>query len=335
MESSIALPVASVAAERYQGVMAFWLFWAILSFVVVLGAATYFMIKYRRRSANDKTEYVAGNHWVEFWGIFITSVFVAVMFVWGWRDYKLMKQPQLNELEINVIGQKWSWTIQYPNGKTLVNQLVVPVNKNVKLIMTSKDVLHSFYIPAFRMKQDTVPGMYSVLRFKPILTGTFDLFCAEYCGTSHSGMVGKVIVLSEEDYGKWRDGLIRADLSTADQFRKVAANGKAQPAPMNMAQLGRKVYETKTCVACHSTDGSRLVGPSLKDIYGTEREIADGSRVFADENYLRESIMNPMKKVVKGYAPQMPAMRGLLKDEEVNQVIAYIKSLKTTEGITQ
>lgn len=318
MDASMALPVASLNAERYQSVMGFWMLWAVLSFVIVLGAALWFMWVYRRKSDNDKTEYVPGNHWVEFFGIFFTSVFVAVMFVWGWRDYAAMVQPRLNETEINVIGQKWLWNIQYANGRTLTNHLVVEVNKPHKAIVTSKDVLHSFYIPAFRMKTDAVPGMYTVLRFTPTMTGEFDLFCAEYCGTSHSGMIGKVTVLSKEDYARWYDGMM-----------KLGQNDDHEGQPkLTLAQLGRKVYETKTCVACHSTDGSRMVGPSFKGIFGTDRVFADGSKANADENYLRESIMNPMKKVVKGFAPQMPAMRGLLNDEEVNQLIAYIKTLK-------
>jgi cytochrome c oxidase subunit 2 len=226
-------------------------------------------------------------------------------------------------MEINVIGQQWSWQIQYPDGKSLTNQMVVPRGKPVKLIMTSKDVLHSFFLPSFRIKTDTVPGQFTSMHFVATKTGTFEIFCAEYCGTAHSKMIGKVHVLEPEDYQKWLDGLYKIQ-----ETAPVATNQSLAQATLSMAEQGALIYKTRSCNACHSVNGDPMVGPSFKGLFGTEQELIGGTKVVVDENYIRESVMDPMKKVVKGFTPSMPTFRGLLSDEEVNQLIAYIKSLK-------
>jgi cytochrome c oxidase subunit 2 len=319
------LPSASTAGEKFDLFMLVATIIGVIIFVGTLGVGIYFSIRYRRRREGEETPYLPGNYLVEFLSIFGISIWVAVFFIWGWKDYSYMITPKMDEYEINVIGQQWSWQMQYANGKTLTNELYIPVGKPVRLVMTSKDVLHSFFIPEFRNKQDTVPGQFTTLHFTATKTGTFHIFCAEYCGTSHSKMIGKVYALEPEDFQKWLDGMYQAPKAVAGEEspRDVATLAPA----VNMAQAGAKVFRTKTCNTCHTVDGNKLIGPSLKGLFGSEVELMSGTKVKVDENYIRESLMDPMKKVAKGYPPSMPTFRGMLSDEEVNQLIAYMKTL--------
>jgi cytochrome c oxidase subunit II len=316
------LPAASTSAERFESFWHFLLVTSIATFVLVVGAAFIFVIKYRRKHEGEQTAYIPHNFLVEFFSLFATSVVVAIIFIWGWQDYKYMITPKLDELEINVIGQQWNWQIQYADGRNFTNEMYVPLGRPVKLILAAKDVLHSFYVPAFRIKQDAVPGQFTELRFTTTKTGTFDIFCAEYCGTSHSGMIGKIHVLPIDDYRAWQNGTYKA------QALVSGPNGGKEAPPLSMAEKGAALYRTKVCNTCHTTDGARLVGPTFKGLWGSEHELMDGSKVIVDENYFRESLMDPMKKVVKGYPPAMPTYRGQLNDEEINQLIAYLKTLK-------
>lgn len=315
------LPAASKAAENFDTFWNFLLVISIAVFVVVVGAAFIFAIKYKRKREGEPTLYLPHDFRIEFWALFLTSVVVAITFAWGWFDYKKIVEGRVNEYEINVIGQQWSWQIQYANGQTFTNEIFVPRGKPVKLIMTAKDVLHSFYIPAFRIKQDAVPGQYTTLRFEATKTGVFDVFCAEYCGTSHSGMIGKIYVMEPEDFAKWQAGLLAKPAAPKGDLESTTAK-------VSLADQGASLYRSKSCATCHSLDGSRLIGPSFKGIFGRKTELADGSTVEADENYIRESVMDPMKKVVKGYPPAMPSFRGQFTDEELNQLISYLKTVK-------
>jgi cytochrome c oxidase subunit II len=318
---AIPLPAASESAHKFESLFNFLNMMAIVSFVGTIGAAAYFVIKYRRRAEGEKTPYIPHNYTVEFLSVLVTSIVAAIVFIWGWRDYKDSITPRQDEYEINVMGQQWSWQIQYPNGKSFVNELYVPRGRPVHLIMSSKDVLHSFFIPAFRIKQDTVPGQFTSLRFTATDVGDYDLFCAEYCGTSHSGMIGKVHVLDTEDFQAFLNGTYK---------KPIAKAGEASGAPkqLSMVEQGAILFKTKTCNTCHSVDGSRLVGPSFKGLYGRDEELVDGSKVKVDENYIRESVMDPMKKIAKGYPPAMPTFRGIVTDDEMNYLIAYMKTLK-------
>jgi len=319
------MPSASTQGEKFDLYMLVALLIGTILFVGTLAVGIYFAIKYRRRTENDKVPYIPGNYLVEFISIFGISVWVAVFFIWGWNDYSYMITPKTNEYEINVIGQQWNWQIQYPTGKTLVNEMYVPKDQGVKLVMTAKDVLHSFFIPSFRVKMDTVPGQFTTMHFTATKTGTYDIFCTEYCGTSHSKMIGKVHVLEPHDFQRWLDGVF--ELPNAQAAEGSVADVKDAPI-LTMAQMGENVFKTRSCNACHSVSGDRLVGPTLKGLFGSEQELMGGTKVIADENYIRESIMEPMKKIVKGYSPSMPTYKGQLSDEEVNHLIAYIKSLQ-------
>lgn len=319
------LPSAAVTATNFDQFFKFIVASSVVFFVAVVGAGLYFAWKGRRQGQIKDTPYIPHSYLVEFCSIFITSIWVAVIFIWGWGDYKSFITPKQDEYEINITGQQWSWQMQYANGKTLTNQLVVPRGRPIKLIMGSKDVLHSFFIPAFRVKNDLVPGQFTALRFTPTKTGEFDLFCAEYCGTSHSGMVGKVDVLEPEDFQKWLDGTFKIAKHVVGS---VGGEAAAAAAPISLAEQGAVLYKTKTCNTCHTINGGSLIGPSFKGIWGKQEELMDGTRVTVDENYVRESLMDPMKKIVKGFSPSMPTFRGMLSDEEVNALIAYLKTLK-------
>lgn len=317
------LPSASTSGDKFMLFINVAIIIGCILFVGTLGAAIYWAIRYRRKGQDHQTPYIGGSYIIEFLSVFIISVWVAIFFIWGWKDYSYLISPKMNEYEINVIGQQWSWQIQYPHGKTLTNEMFIPRGTPVRLVMTSKDVLHSFFIPAFRNKQDTVPGQFTELRFTATKAGTYDIFCAEYCGTAHSKMIGKVHVLEPEDFQKWVDGIFEMPKAQA-----AVATGGAPVVKASMAELGAQLFKTKTCNACHTVNGARLIGPTFKGLYGSEVELMSGTKVKADENYIRESLMDPMKKIVKGYPPSMPTFRGMLSDEEVNQLIAYIKTLQ-------
>lgn len=236
-------------------------------------------------------------------------ILVIIIFAWGFKGYLRMRVVPANSMEIKVTGQKWFWSFQYPEGANTVNELVVPVGQPVKLLMSSQDVIHSFYVPAFRIKQDVLPNRYTVAWFEATAVGNYDLFCAEYCGTSHSEMIGKVKVLSNADYLAWID--------------EAAFSGEG----MSPVDLGQKLYTSKACITCHTTDGSPGNGPSFMNVFGHTVELDDGTTVEADENYIRESILTPRKKIVAGYQAIMPTYQGLLKDREIDALISYIKSL--------
>ena len=304
------LPIkASKLAGEVDAIYNFILICSIVSFVLLMGGMAYFIVKYRRRTESDQTAYISHNHTLEFLWSFIPFVLFMIMFFWGWKVYHKMRQFPENAIEVSVTGRKWAWTMSYKDGTQLVNELYVPANKPVVLNMTSEDVIHSFYVPSFRVKQDVVPGKLSRLAFEAIETGEYRIFCAEYCGTQHSTMIGMVHVLSEAEYAKWE--------------KEQANQGSLTP-----VQKGEKLYKTHACFTCHSTDGTKIIGPTWKGAWGDPRKFADGSSIEAiNEEYIRESIVNPMAKIAEGYAPAMPTYQGRISEEEINYIIEYMKSL--------
>lgn len=302
---------------------AFYTFLVVLSavfFIGILIAMILFAVKYNRQR-RQKAEYIESNHLLEILWTVIPTVLVMVIFVWGYVVYREMVQYPSDAYEIRVIAKQWLWQFQYETGRTEVNQLYVPVNKPVKLIMTSDDVIHSFFVPNFRIKKDVVPGMYTHVWFQATVPGEHHLFCAEYCGTSHSGMLGKVIALEEP---QWKD-FLRGKTIVLPSGSTAQASAPMQ----TLAERGRELTKQKGCVACHNDTGvGGGVGPTYRGLYGSTVELADGSKVVADDNYIRESIEAPTAKVVKGYNPVMPTFKGLLKEEDINAIIAYLKSVK-------
>lgn len=306
--------VASNLAGKVDGVLLTITLLSLFFFVLITVILVVFAIKYRRKRDDEETPYITGSEPLEIIWTVIPSILLIALFVYGFVVYKEMRTPPADSVDITVTGKQWLWTFDYYNGKKTLNELYVEQNRPVRLVMMSDDVLHSFFVPGFRVKQDVLPGRYVQLWFTPTKIGTFDIFCAEYCGTGHSVMLGKVNVLSPEAYDIWENGL--------------PGEGGGAVASLPPAELGEKIYKEKGCNACHSIDGSTLVGPSFKGVFGHTVELADGSNVDADENYLRQSILEPQSQVVKGFQPVMPSFKGILSDDEVTAVIAYIKTLK-------
>jgi cytochrome c oxidase subunit 2 len=272
----------------------------------------WFMYKYRKRGAKDnKVSDLIHHTGIEIAWTVIPTILVLGLFVVGLRGFFMASVAPAESLEIRTTAEMYMWTFTYPNGNVTVNELVVPKGKPVKLIMSSKDVLHSFYVPEFRVKQDVVPSMYTTLWFEPTEVRETVLFCTEYCGIGHSDMMAKVRVLDKPEFDNWQDtGLL--------------PGGK----PLPPAELGKKLYATRSCITCHSLDGSRIQGPSFKGVFGRTETIKDGPTIKVDENYIRESILNPTAKVVKGFQPIMPVFQGQLKDPQIEALIAYLKEQK-------
>jgi cytochrome c oxidase subunit 2 len=277
--------------------------------LVILIALVYSAVRYRKGSkasrAGAKNDYLP----IELLWSGVPFVIAMVIFGWSAKLFVDMRVPPADAMEIYVVGKQWMWKVQHPQGNREINELHVPVGRPVKLIMTSQDVIHSFFIPAFRIKQDVLPGRYSTEWFQATQTGTFHLFCAEYCGTSHSGMIGSVIVMEQAEYEEWLAG-------------KAGAT---------MASSGEQLFQQFGCQTCHRRDTGQR-GPSLEGLWNTQVKLANGSTVVADQEYVRESILNPGSKIVAGYPQIMPAYRNQLSQDQVNQLIEYIRSLASRAG---
>jgi cytochrome c oxidase subunit II len=288
--------------------MLYFFLWAITAFftVLIFALIIFFAIKYRRRNEAVPPP-IEGSTKLELAWTIIPFVIVMVIFVWGARLFFNVYRPPDDALVINVVGKQWMWKLQHPDGKREINELHVPRGRPIRLTMASQDVLHSFYIPAFRVKQDVVPGRYSVTWFEPTRTGVYHLFCAEYCGTQHSGMIGRVVVMDPDEYQDWLTGT-PSDLSPAD--------------------AGALLFAQQGCITCHGVQA-----PSLAGVFGSQVRLSDGRTVTADEEYIRESILNSTDKIVEGYPPIMPSYRQQLSEEQVMNLIAYIKSLKDKQDM--
>lgn len=263
-----------------------------------------FSFRFHRRAEDERTPRIMGNDRLEwFWTIAPMFVFL-IMFLWGAKLYTSVTIPPADAPEVFVIGKQWMWKIQQLGGEREINDLVIPVDRPIKLILTSEDVIHDFFVPAFRTKVDVIPGRYVQLWFHPTKTGKFHLFCAQYCGTSHARMIGTVVVMERDEYSKW---LGTATGSLADQ--------------------GRQLFLKYQCITCHSAN-SDARAPILEDLYGRTVNLRDGRRVLADDSYLRESILYPEEKVVQGWEPIMPSFKGQVSEEDLVKLLSYIKSLQ-------
>lgn len=276
-------------------------------FAIIVGVMALFVFKYRERPGVEAQPSPSHNNWLEFGWSAVPGLFLGVIFYWGFTEYLDMRQAPDDSYEIQVIAKKWAWSFQYPNGH-VDNNLHVPVDKPVRLVMSSDDVIHSLYIPSFRLKMDVIPGRYTSTWFESNTPGDYVLFCAEYCGTQHSTMLARVVVHPSGEFDPWLEN---------------AANFMEKLTP---EQAGETLYTRRGCVQCHSIDGSAKTGPSFLGVYGTLQSMTDGSQIQVDENYLRESILEPQAKIRAGYKPVMPTYQGQLKNEEIAALIAYIKS---------
>ncbi len=296
---------ASTMASEVDALFLFLLAVTGFAALVVTGFVLTFSVRYRRRGDGRVPPRILGSARLEtVWSVIPFLIFL-VMFVWGARVYFAMARPPDDAIEIYVVGKQWMWKMQHPGGQREINELHVPVNTAVKLTLTSEDVIHDFFVPAFRTKVDVLPGRYVHSWFRATKPGRYHLFCSQFCGTNHSGMVGEIVVQSQEDYSEW-------------------LNSHAEG---SLALKGRKLFLKLQCVTCHSAD-SRAQAPVLEDLYGTTVHLKGGKKVLADRAYIRESILKPQAKIVDGYEPIMPTFQGQVNEEEMIQLIEFIKALR-------
>lgn len=268
-----------------------------------------FCIKFRRRPGNERPGRIPTSRALELTWTVIPFLFTIVMFFWGAHVFFKQRAIPENATEILVTGKKWMWKFQHPNGRREINDLHIPVGVPIKLKMASEDVIHSMYVPAFRTKQDVLPGRYTFMWFEATKPGVYDLFCNQYCGTDHSRMVGKVYVMETSAYQRWLSGY----------------TGETPE------QSGEALFTKYACNTCH-VDGSTARGPLLTGVYGSQVLLESGETVTATDDYIRESILSPQAKIVAGFQPLMPGFSGQLNQDQVNDLIAYIKTLKPSDG---
>ncbi len=295
------------ASTQAGNVDALYIFLLALSAFMCLAIFTMILVfatKYRRRRG-IVAEQIEGSSALEITWSAIPLVIFMVIYVWGAVIYFHGRTPPRGASEVYVVAKQWMWKLQHQEGASEINELHVPVGRDVKLIMTSQDVIHSWFVPAFRIKQDVLPGRYTTAWFRATKPGVYHLFCSQYCGTMHSGMIGQVVVMEPAQYQAW--------LSGGGASGSLAANGESL-----FQQLG--------CSTCHRSD-TQGRGPNLVGLFGKAVQLEDGRTVMADENYLRESILSPGEKVVRGFKPIMPVFQGLVSEEQLNALVAYVKSL--------
>ena len=273
--------------------------------VGVSAAVLFFAVKYRRRHPEQVGEHIEGSLPLELAWSIIPTIISMVMFIWGAKLYYEMRRPPAEALQIYAVGKQWMWKFQHTGGQREINELHVPTGRPINVLVTSEDVLHDLYFPAFRTKIDAIPGRYTPLWFEATKPGRYNIFCAEYCGTKHSGMIGTVVVMEPAQYQAWLTG------------------GGSEG---TMAERGAKLFQDLACNSCHLDSGQGR-GPSLKDIVGTQVELVGGGTALVDEAYLRESILNSQAKVVRGFTPLMPTFQGLISEEGLAALIEHIKSL--------
>ncbi len=297
---------ASSAAGNVDALFIFLLIVSGLMTLLIFVAILYFAARYRHRPG-VLAEQIEGSIPLEItWTLIPLGVFM-VIFAWSAVVYFEGRTPPRDSTEVYVVAKQWMWKLEHAEGQREINELHVPVGKDVKLIMTSQDVIHSFFIPEFRMKQDVLPGRYTIAWFRATKPGVYHLFCTQYCGTQHSGMIGNIIVMEPAQYQAWMSG--------------------GQTGPLSAS--GEKIFAELGCQTCHRTD-TQGRGPNLQGVFGKPVLLEDGRTVTADENYVRESILDPGSKVVKGFKPVMPTFQGLVSEEQLNALVAYVKSLSSS-----
>jgi cytochrome c oxidase subunit II len=295
---------ASTGAGNVDALFIFLLVLSAFMCAAIFTLIVIFALRYRRRRG-VAAQQIEGSTALEItWSVAPLAIFM-VIFAWGGIIYFQERTPPRGADEVYVVAKQWMWKLEHEQGQREINELHVAVGRDVKLIMTSQDVIHSFYIPAFRIKQDVLPGRYTTAWFRATRPGTYHLFCAEYCGTMHSGMIGQIVVMEPAQYQAW--------LAGGGMVGSLASNGQT-------------IFQQLGCPTCHRSDVQGR-GPNLVGVFGKPVKLEDGRTVMADENYVRESILSPSAKVVKGFKPIMPVFQGLVSEEQLTALVAYIKSL--------
>jgi len=302
---------ASVTAADIDWLYMFMVWGSVIFAAGIFAAMVYFCTKFRAtsREANEQSEPSSEHNTALEIGWSVIPLLICIaLFVWGFQGFVNLRTPPKGAFEVHVTGQKWKWLFDYKHGTE--DKLHVPVDRDVRLVLQSADVLHSFFIPNFRVKMDAVPGRYTDLWFHATQAGEFPVFCAEYCGTSHSDMLTTVVVHEPGGYEKW--------------VKEMITIQESKPLP----ELGRDVYDKQGCSTCHSIDGTPRIGPTWKGLFGKTESFVGGGSGVVDENYIRESITDPTAKIVNGFPPSMPTYQGKLSDRQLSGVIEYIKTLK-------
>ena len=297
---------ASTMASRVDSLYFFLLAISIFFSLLIAGLIVFYAVKYRRRAANSVGSEIKGGLVLELTWTIVPFLITMVIFVWGASVFFAMARPPDETINIYVVGKQWMWKFQHLDGQREINELHVPVGRPVKLIMTSEDVIHDVFVPAFRIKADVVPGRYTHLWFQSTKPGRYRLFCAEYCGTKHSGMIGQVVVMDPSEYQTWLSG--------------GASEG-------SLASAGAKLFQDLACNTCHRPDAQGR-GPVLEGLFGKTVALQNGETLTVDEAYVRESILQPAAKITSGFQPIMPTFQGLVTEEQLLELIEYVKSLR-------
>jgi cytochrome c oxidase subunit 2 len=297
---------ASTMASRVDNLYFFLLAIAVFFSLLIAGLIVYYAIKFHRKHPDDVGAAVHGGMALELTWTIVPFFITMVIFVWGASVYFAMARAPEETLNIYVVGKQWMWKFQHLDGQREINELHVPLGRDVKLITTSEDVIHDLFVPAFRIKADVIPGRYVSIWFRATKPGRYHLFCAEYCGTRHSGMIGEVVVMEPSEYQTW-------------------LSGGAQEG--SLASAGEKLFNDLACNTCHRPDAQGR-GPVLQGLFGKTVTLQSGETNTVDEAYVRESILNPSAKVAAGFQPIMPTFQGLVTEEQLLELIEYVKSLK-------
>ncbi len=310
---------ASSVAPQVDALFFAWSAVSIFFTALIAVSILYFMVRYRRRHEDEVGQPERAPIWLEIaWSVIPLAIALA-MFAWGTQVFVEIYRPPADAVTYYGVGKQWMWKFQHPGGQREINRLHVPVGQAIQMKLTSEDVIHSFFVPAFRVKQDAVPGRYTTVWFRATKPGTYHLFCTEYCGGEHSRMIGSVVALEPRQYEIW------------------LASGGMSAQPMTVS--GAELFQQLACHTCHGEEGSGAGisgmaprGPALAGIFGTQVAMADGSNILADESYIRESILSPMARVTAGWQPIMPAYQGQVSEEQLTQLISYVRSLSEDGG---
>ena len=300
---------ASTIAGRVDALYFFLVALTAFFSLLIAGLIVFYAVKFKRKSPDSVGASIHGSLILEITWTVIPLIVSMGIFVWGASVFFAMSRPPDETLNIYVVGKQWMWKFQHLDGQREINQLHVPVGRPVKLIMTSEDVIHDVFVPAFRVKADVIPGRYTNIWFEPTKAGTYKLFCAEYCGTKHSGMTGEVVVMEPNDYQTWLSGGVREG---------------------SLASAGERLFADLACNTCHRPDAQGR-GPVLQGLFGKSVTMQSGETIVVDEAYVRESILTPGSKVVNGFQPIMPTFQGQVSEEGLLELIEYVKSLKSPE----
>jgi cytochrome c oxidase subunit II len=319
---------ASTMAPRVDAIFGFLLLVTAFFSLLIASLIIYFTVKYHHRTAADRSGARDSHLLLELTWTAIPTIIVLGVFFWGAKLFYDAKTIPPNAMEIFVVGKRWMWKIQHPEGQREINTLHIPIGRPVQLTMISEDVIHNFSVPAFRVKQDVLPGRYTKQWFQATTPGVYHLFCDQYCGTLHAQMVGKVIAMTPKDYEHWLNGAGSEPAPSGVAPSSAAPPGEASEAAMVVS--GEKLYQEFRCNICHPSDGTGL-GPALEGLYGRTVLLTNGRSVVADAGYIRESILKPGAAIVKGYRPVMPTFQGQLEESEILQLVAYIESLRKTK----